>query len=141
MPDLSQKLAAVREAIARATPGPWQEGGPWPSISVIYQTAAGCACGPDGGEPPEFDMVCSVWQGVDYTGRMLPEHPNRGRLLADAQAIVLAVNALPALLEVAEALATLRDEYAGVEDMLPCSTALRIQTVDAALARLSEVLP
>ena len=44
-----------------------------------------------------------------------------------------------ALLDVAEALDALREEYVGAEDMLPRTTALRIQSVDAALARLAEV--
>lgn len=102
MPDLSSWIAAAREAVAKATPGPWQEGGPWPSISVIYESEPGYY-GPNGGEPPEYDAICSIWQGVDHTGRMVPEHPDRARHLADARAIVLAVNSLPALLDVAEA--------------------------------------
>lgn len=113
MADLAAKIARAREVLAKATPGEWKEGGPWPSISVIYQTAAGYY-GPDGGQPPEYDMVCSIWQGVDHTGRMVPEHPERARHLSDAALIVLAVNALPALLDVAEAAAAYQEEMAAL---------------------------
>lgn len=132
--DLAARIASAREAAAKATPGPWEEGGPWPSISVIYQTDPGCSYGPDGGQPPEYDMVCSVWQGVGHTGRMLPEHPDRDRLLADARVIVLAVNSFTALLDVAEA----GKAFRSAETIAAWVAAGDV--LDAALAKVKEVL-
>ena len=150
MSDLAQWIAAARETVGKATPGPWEEGGPWPSISVIRQIFAGSRCGPDGGEPPEYDMVCSVWQGVDCTGRMLPEHPDRDRLLADAKTIVLAVNALLALLDVAEKAEEVNAVSLALQAWTPAKEdlasllhrkALSEVALTAALARLAEVKP
>ena len=101
-PPLAEVVEEGRRLAEAATPGPWEEGGPWPTVSVIYQTFAGWI-GPEGGQPPEYDLVCIIWQGVDHTGRMVPEHPDRSRHLADAAFIAFARTALPRLLAVAEA--------------------------------------
>src|SRR5947207_14511722 len=96
------------------TPGPWEVGGPWPTISVIYQTAAGSCGGPDGGYPPEYEPIVIVWQGVDHVGRMLPEHPKREEHLANARLIAAAPELFDALKLITGNIETLSDAGAPI---------------------------
>ncbi len=55
-------LADDAERLAEAaTPGPWEPGGPYPSVSVIYQVDAGTP-GPYA-EPPMWEPVCKIHDG------------------------------------------------------------------------------
>ncbi len=47
-------LPSLREAVAKMTPGPWEVGGPFPSVSIVVKVDAGCAYG-DSPEPPSYD--------------------------------------------------------------------------------------
>ena len=79
MPDLAAKIAAAREAIARATPGPWEAN---PSVEAISEEPCLALMTPAGGD---VDMKTA------------------------ALLVPLAVNSLPALLDAVEAAADLLD--------------------------------
>ena len=100
MADLSSKLAAARETIARATPGPltkWGRPDPAQAIAASGRLVGTTVGGNDG---------------------------------ANADAHILAVNALPALLDVAEACSA---EHGGCRHDDECG-------ICYALARLAEAL-
>jgi hypothetical protein len=103
--DLSSWIAKAREAIARATPGKWKANLYLGGAYAIDRIA------------PNGDVLArvAVVDGLLATP-------------ANARAIVLAVNALPALLAIAEAAA---EEHGGLHADPECP-------ICAALARLAE---
>ncbi len=68
------------------TPGPWEVGGPYPSVSVIYCVDPGCG-GPDA-EPPFYEPICILGE---------PDAAHREQCLADASLIAAAPDLLAAL--------------------------------------------
>lgn len=119
MSSLADKLARAREVAAKA-----KDGSMLPAVLMTPRCK---------GDDPQIRSEHG-WHYATHDGNVL------GIDEGVAPLIVLAVNALPALLDVAEALLALRGEYVGVEDMLPYETSVHVQAIDAALARLSEVL-
>jgi hypothetical protein len=105
MPDLASKIAAAREAVAKATPGKWKANLYLGGAYAIDRIA------------PNGDVLArvAVVDGLLATP-------------ANARAIVLAVNSLPSLLDVAEAAA---EEHGGLHTDPECP-------ICAALARLAE---
>lgn len=118
MSSLADQLARARELAAKATPGPlkYDLHRPRTGFSLVTQTV----------------HIADVMEANSH----LP----REEALANAEKLLRGWNTLPALLDVAEALLALRGEYVGVEDMLPYETSVHVQAIDAALARLEEVL-
>lgn len=112
MPDLASKIAAAREEVAKATPGKWKANLYLGGAYAIDRIA------------PNGDVLArvAVVDGLLATP-------------ANARAIVLAVNSLPSLLDVAEAAA--KAQYSVT---LAQEREARL-ALDAALARLAELLP
>lgn len=126
MSSLAGKLARAREVVAKATPGPYE----LDKMGGYLWT-------------PKREMLFAETRGYGHLRKTVcfSEVGAFAQLDANGEMLVLAVNALPALLDAVEALLALRGEYVGVEDMLPHETSVHVQAIDAALARLSEVLP
>lgn len=127
---LADKLARAREVVAKST---------IEKLVAGLATDLYCDSGAEGFDEGEH-VVADFIEGQDEE----PEFIATCGTVDDgtrAAIIVLAVNALPALLDAVEALLALRGEYVGVEDMLPYETTVHVQAIDAALARLAEVLP
>jgi len=82
-------LDALLAIDAKRTPGKWETGGPYPSTSVIICVDGGC--GWLNPEPPAYECVALIDRRTEGE-----PHP---QALADADAIVSAVNALRPLVE------------------------------------------
>lgn len=124
MPNLSSKIAAAREAVAKATPGKWKANLYLGGAYAIDRIA------------PNGDVLArvAVVDGLLATP-------------ANARAIALAVNALPALLDVVEALgemvSTQEEWERAVAKVIKSEPGVFPRAIDrgrAALARLAEVL-
>lgn len=80
-------VARLRELLEKATPGPWEHGGPHPWVTVIVMTAPAYS-GPDP-EPPCYEPIAILHQGTT-------ENPQAD---ADAELIVALRTHAPALLD------------------------------------------
>ena len=96
MPDSLSET--VRAALARATPGPWDVGGPHPSTSVIVMVDPGTF-----DEPAAYDAVCVIDRRLDGE----PDPQAR----ADANLIAHAPSWLAALCDNTDRLRALLREY------------------------------
>lgn len=84
------------------TKGPWEVGGPYPGVSVIFMADAGYG-GPDGGaEPPRYEAICIVDGRTE--GEQSPE------ALANAHLIAQAPRMYRALEDIAKGMASIPDE-------------------------------
>jgi hypothetical protein len=70
--------------VSAHTPGPWMVGGPFPAVSVCFESIPG-----DGETPPVWEPVCVVDQRT--------QGPQDPRALADARLIAAAPELLAAL--------------------------------------------
>lgn len=66
-----------------ATPGDWEVGGPWPSVTVIVCVDGGSS-GPDA-EPPMYEPVAYLHQAVDYKKPPPPQAEADAAHIADAR--------------------------------------------------------
>ena len=143
MSDLAARIARARETVAKATPGPWARRGQ--SIGATRYDSVGIGY---------FGEVYST--GTKGSFNVAYNEANGNAALA-----TLAVNALPALLDVAEAAhrnSAAREEYglaSGASHDNPgsiCEACERVKSaaddvldseaaLDAALAKVKEVLP
>ena len=119
MGDIPALIAEGRRLIAQATPGPWD-------LPHLGDPSIACNCGTIFAGPEEI-VVATVHEQARNA-----QAPPCGVAAGNAALIVLAVNALPALLDVAEAAARDMEENAalgrGVDPAL-----------DSALSRLRGV--
>jgi hypothetical protein len=91
MTDLTdEELQRLAELESKATPGPWELGGPFPTVTVI--TCVDVGRGWPDPEPPIYEPVAFTHQAIDF------DKPPPANSVSDAEVIAAARNALPRLL-------------------------------------------
>ena len=83
----------IKARLEKATKGPWEVGGPYPSLCVMVCVDSG-STHPEYAEPPHYEMVCKIY---DSAPEYLYECAWQGK--ADADFIAHAREDVPYLLD------------------------------------------